>query len=83
MTSVHFIFLTREYIMMKRLLFSLIMLLFFLLEPVYSQNDTIDSPLIAVDTLKQDFGLFSNDEVLNLSLRFEIVYDLLNGCNKF
>lgn len=58
--------------MMKRLLFSLIMLLFFLLEPVYSQNDTIDSPLIAVDTLKQDFGLFSNDEILNLSLRFDI-----------
>ena len=40
--------------------------------PAFSQNDTIDSPLAAVDTLQQDFGLFTNDNILNLTLRFDL-----------
>ena len=40
--------------------------------PVFSQSDTIVNPLDAVDTLNQDFGLFTKDEILNLTLRFDI-----------
>jgi len=46
---------------------------FLVIASAYGQKDTIDSPLAASDTLKTDFGLFTNDEVLNLSLRFDIV----------
>jgi hypothetical protein len=52
-------------------------LLFFFLTfsaamPAFGQNDTIVNPYAANDTLSNDFGLFSNDEVLNLTLRFDI-----------
>jgi hypothetical protein len=57
--------------MIKILLF-LILLSVLIVKPAFSQNDTIDSPLISVDTLQQDFGLFTSDEILNLSLRFDI-----------
>jgi hypothetical protein len=57
---------------MKRLLLFLTLLLIYFAEPVFSQNDTIDSPLISVDTLNKDFGLFKSDEILNLSFRFDI-----------
>jgi len=57
---------------MKRLLLFLTLLLIYFAEPVFSQNDTIDSPLISIDTLKHDFGLFTSDEILNLSFRFDI-----------
>jgi hypothetical protein len=40
--------------------------------PALSQNDTIVNPYEANDTLSNDFGLFTNDEVLNLTLRFDI-----------
>jgi hypothetical protein len=40
--------------------------------PVFSQNDSIDSPLTVVDTLMQDIGLFSSNDILNLTLRFDI-----------
>lgn len=40
--------------------------------PTFSQNDTIVNPYEANDTLSNDFGLFTNDEVLNLTLRFDI-----------
>ena len=53
-----------------RLIFSY--LLFCLFLNAYSQNDTIDSPLTVSDTLQMDFGLFTNDEILNISLRFDI-----------
>ena len=57
---------------MKKVLFFLIILSGFSVRPAFSQNDTIDSPMISVDTLQQDFGLFTNDEILNLSFRFDI-----------
>jgi hypothetical protein len=47
-------------------------LLTFCIVPLFSQNDTIDSPLTVVDTLKQDIGLFSSNDILNLTLRFDI-----------
>ena len=48
-----------------------ILIVFFVL-PAFSQNDTIDNPFAAVDTLRHDFGLFANDDILHLSLRFDI-----------
>jgi hypothetical protein len=58
---------------MKKILFCLGLLSILMVLPGYSQKDTTDSPLAASDTLLTDFGLFTNDEVLNLSLRFDIV----------
>jgi len=57
---------------MRKVLLFLILLSGIIVEPVFSQNDTIDSPLISVDSLKKDFGLFTSDEILNLSFRFDI-----------
>lgn len=57
---------------MKKLIFIQLLLTLFLIDPVLGQNDTIVSKLDVVDTLSQDFGLFTNDEILNLSLRFDI-----------
>jgi hypothetical protein len=58
---------------MKKMIFISIMLSFLTVLPAYCQRDTIDSPLTAADTLKTDFGLFTRDDVLNLSLRFDVV----------
>lgn len=41
--------------------------------PAFSQNDTIN-PYAATDTLNKDFGLFSNDDILDLTLRFDITH---------
>lgn len=40
--------------------------------PAYSQSDTVVNQLDVVDTLSQDFGMFTKDEILNLSLRFDM-----------
>jgi hypothetical protein len=48
-----------------------ILFVFFTL-PASAQNDTLDSPFAAVDTLRQDFGLFARDDILHLALRFDI-----------
>jgi hypothetical protein len=53
-----------------RFIFSFLLISLFL--PAYSQTDTIDSPLTVSDTLQLDFGLFTNDEILNISLRFDV-----------
>jgi hypothetical protein len=42
--------------------------------PAFSQADTIPNPLDVVDTLGQDFGLFTKDEILDLSLRFDLTH---------
>jgi hypothetical protein len=57
---------------MKKLIFSLSVLILFLVLPVSGQVQQTDSTLAAVDTLFRDFGLFTSDEILNLSLRFNI-----------
>jgi hypothetical protein len=59
---------------MKKFILILTVLAIFIMLPAFSQNDTIDSPLTAVDTLQQDFGLFTNNDILNLSLRFDITH---------
>jgi hypothetical protein len=40
--------------------------------PVFGQNDTIDVHYEVPDHLKKNFRLFENDELLDLSLRFDI-----------
>lgn len=57
---------------MKKLMFINFCLGFILVFPAYGQGDTLVNQLDAVDTLQQDFGLFTNDEILNLSLRFDM-----------
>ena len=57
--------------MKKSFYFLLILFPFFCL-PASSQNDLADSTGAAIDTIPQDFGLFSSDEILNLSLRFDL-----------
>jgi hypothetical protein len=57
---------------MKKLILIQLILTGFIIMPVLGQTDTIVSKLDVVDTLGQDFGLFTNDEILNLSLRFDI-----------
>ena len=49
-------------------------LAFLFVLPALSQSDTIVNPLDVVDTLSQDFGLFTKDEILNLSLRFDLTH---------
>ena len=57
--------------MRKLILIQTALALFFTL-PAFSQSDTIASPLEVVDTLNQDFGLFKKEEILHLSLRFDM-----------
>lgn len=58
--------------MLRKFIFIQLLLTLFFVKPVYSQNDTVTNPLDVVDTINQDFGLFSKDEILNLSLRFDM-----------
>lgn len=57
---------------MKKFILTPLILLWCAVSVAYCQQDTIDSPLTASDTLQSDFGLFTNNEVLNLSLSFDI-----------
>jgi hypothetical protein len=50
----------------------ILMALFFL--PVCGQNDTINTDYAIEDTLTDNFGLFTHDEILDLSLRFDITH---------
>jgi hypothetical protein len=50
----------------------IIQILLLIASSVYSQNDTISNSYAAIDTLQKDFGLFTNDEIFELSLRFDI-----------
>ncbi len=59
---------------MRKLIFIQIILSVFVVVPAFSQNDTIDNPYTATDTLQSDFGLFANEEILELSLRFDITH---------
>lgn len=57
--------------MKRQVLLQFIIIVLFSL-PVYCQVDNSDSSFAAVDTLSQDIGLFTSDEILNLSLRFDL-----------
>ncbi len=56
---------------MKSTCFLFVLVLFFNLFAL-SQNDRPETPYDLVDTLQEDFGLFTDEEVLNLAIRFDI-----------
>jgi hypothetical protein len=57
---------------MKKTIFIHTCLTFIFVLSASGQTDTLFNQLEVSDTLQQDFGLFTNNEVLNLSLRFDI-----------
>ena len=57
---------------MKRLLFILSFSFFVCLSPCSGQTERQDTTAAATDTLQRDFGLFSSDRILRLSLKFDI-----------
>jgi hypothetical protein len=56
---------------MKRIILIQAFLAFILILPASGQTDSIPSSHQASDTLDADFGFFTNDELLNLALRFD------------
>ena len=59
---------------MRRVFLLQTALAFLFVLPALSQSDTIVNPLDVVDTLSQDFGLFTKDDILNMSLRFDLTH---------
>lgn len=61
---------------MTKYIFILTILAVISFQRVISQIDALssDSLFSISDTIKQDFGLFDSDEILNISLRFDISY---------
>jgi hypothetical protein len=57
---------------MKRVILPLIIAALAFALPAFGQKNIADSTLSAVDTLNTDFGLFKNDDILHLALRFDI-----------
>jgi hypothetical protein len=57
---------------MKRLVGLLIILLVFLMSPVFSQVEPPSNLYAVEDTLTENIGLFEKNEILHLSLRFDI-----------
>ncbi len=57
---------------MKKLILILLPLAGFLITPAFSQNDTIDVVYEVTDTVNKNIRLFDRDDILDLSLRFDI-----------
>jgi len=57
---------------MRKLIWFQIIMASMLCLPALSQVEEADSTGAVVDTLPRDFGLFKSDEILNLSLRFDL-----------
>jgi hypothetical protein len=57
---------------MKKLILIQIILVAFFVTPLFSQETVTDSTQAVSDTLQQDFGLFTKDEILHLALRFDL-----------
>jgi hypothetical protein len=57
---------------MKHFICISVILIFFFISKAFCQNDSIENSFDAIDTLEQNFGLFTNEEVLNISLRFDV-----------
>jgi hypothetical protein len=57
---------------MKKFIWIEFMVIAVFVQPLFSQNDTIENSLTVFDTLSQDFGLFASDDLLHLSLRFDV-----------
>jgi hypothetical protein len=61
-----------ENVNMKLRFIILFSLLVFLIKPAFGQNDSINTHFVAVDTLNENSELFSSNELLKISLRFNI-----------
>lgn len=59
---------------MKRTLIILIAFSSFLSLPAFSQNDSVDTMYAVEDTLQENSRLFDSDELLDISLRFDMTY---------
>lgn len=59
---------------MKRILLLFLILLGLITSPLMSQSGTADTAYSVTDTLPDDYNLFSSDEVLDVSLSFDIKY---------
>jgi hypothetical protein len=57
---------------MKKIVFTQLVVAVLFAFQLYGQDTGIDSSLAVTDTLFNDFGLFESDDVLNLTLRFDI-----------
>jgi hypothetical protein len=57
---------------MKYKYFFLFSIMVFLLKPAFGQNDSINNPYAVSDTLIENTELFNSDELLRISLRFDI-----------
>jgi hypothetical protein len=57
---------------MRKLVLIQIILVIFLVTPAFSQEVVTDSTQAVSDTLKQDFGLFTKDDLMHLALRFDV-----------
>ncbi|MBN2863245.1 MAG: hypothetical protein JXN62_08800 [Bacteroidales bacterium] len=57
---------------MKKLILTLLFLAGFFTLPAFSQNDTVDVVYDIADTINKDIRLFERDDLLELSLRFDI-----------
>jgi hypothetical protein len=57
---------------MRKSVFSLLLLFLIPLSSIKGQGDDTDSTFAAIDTLSPDFGLFNSDEILRISLRFDL-----------
>jgi hypothetical protein len=59
---------------MKSILSLEILILFILPCPTFGQNDSIRSQTEIIDTLFSDFGLFASEDILRLTLRFDVTH---------
>jgi hypothetical protein len=59
---------------MKRVTYILVLLSGFFALPAFSQNDSIDSSFAIADTQNVSVKLFESDDLIELSLRFDITY---------
>jgi hypothetical protein len=57
---------------MKKMIIATAVIVWFFSIPVWGQIDSLNRQDVVVDTLQQDFGLFRNDDILKISLRFDI-----------
>jgi len=57
---------------MKKQFSLLLFLSVFVTLQIFGQNDSTDTKYAAADTIKGDFGLFTKDELLKISLRFNM-----------
>jgi hypothetical protein len=57
---------------MKKLILIQIILVALIRIPAFSQETVTDSTQSVVDTLQQDFGLFKNEDLMHLALRFDL-----------